>query len=544
MFWFYTACFCANLLQKRIVMSHTITLPQSYPHHIPMADTINSFAVKHKIMNLYLSDMPSSGCYLLLIYLDLSVISDTLLQSKWIRKAFHKYNTHVILLAKSDITRHFTMGTLFLYKFGSGANLVFQCTDHSVSYPELAQQLKKFKTFKNNYFHTHQLLYAEIQKALSSDALTRAYHLYSSLFEHHLLYLELFYMGRFTPNKPLEERFLILEQFLPQFSHWMLKKSTNSYYITRALQSAQTADEQQEDLLLQSEFSTAISKLEQQLYNLVQSSFSDIKKAVKKTFAPVKPLIPEPQKSPYLPVIQILTQRFNIQEIFLFHQQNGDSDEQKILYLLLISNSISNQDLSRMVQIISDQTNSRYLIVPIAHSLSWIQEHLFEYQTFFQKIMIPENSIYVASHPSLIHWHVPYTDKHPDLDYYVRHCFKLYNNYTLFRDAFTSSTLGLEFVAAPLLYRACTTLLYATLSYRPNHIHFSLLWKLCEYAEPKLKQLNYLNSKLSFDFFTFGNFAKHKSIKRPLLNSSDITVLNEIILYILDLLKDKINTSG
>ena len=116
--------------------------------------------------------------------------------------------------------------------------------------------------------------------------------------------------------------------------------------------------------------------------------------------------------------------------------------------------------------------------------------------------MIPENSIYVASHPSLIHWHEPYTDKHPDLDYYVRHCFELYNNYTLFRDALTTSTLGLELLVAPLLYRACTTLLYATLSYRPNHIHFSLLWKLCEYAEPKLKQLSYLSSKLSFDFFT------------------------------------------
>lgn len=110
--------------------------------------------------------------------------------------------------------------------------------------------------------------------------------------------------------------------------------------------------------------------------------------------------------SPDEPVITILTKHFNIEEIFLFNQQEVYSADQKttVLYLLVISNKISNQDHFDMIQMVAQQTEGRFNIVPIEHQKAWIQERLFVHKDFFQKVMVRENSIFCADVPTIMHW--------------------------------------------------------------------------------------------------------------------------------------------
>ena len=309
----------------------------------------------------------------------------------------------------------------------------------------------------------------------------------------------------------------------------MLKKTENTYFIIEALKSAE-ADERQD------EFADAIAETENKLDNLVEKTFRQMKKAVKKPEQ--RPmLIEEKEVSPYEPVITILTRNFRIKEIFLFHQEEEYSENQKttVLYLLLISSKINNDSLFNMMQMVSKHTDGRFNIVPIAHSGAWIQEHLWVYQGFFQKVMTPENSIFQADVPTITHWHkeLVYSDT---CAMQYRDCKELYEKYKLLRSQEElKSNEGLGLILSALFYRICAVFPYATLGYRPNDINIRILWKLCEYADPKVKDFDYLIKKLPFDFFEFIN--PHKNLYRNFsyLGEKNFPILDELAQGFLEL---------
>ena len=174
-------------------------------------------------------------------------------------------------------------------------------------------------------------------------------------------------------------------------------------------------------------------------------------------------------------------------------------------------------------------------VVPIAHSGAWIQEYLWEYQRFFQKVMVPENSIFQADVPTVIHWHKEqlYSDT---CAMQYSDCNELYKKYKLLRSQEElKSNEGLGLILSALFYRIGTVFPYATLDYRPNDINIRILWKLCEYADPKIKNFTYLIQKLPFDFFEFIN--PHKNLYRNFIYLRDehFTVLDELAQSFLDL---------
>ncbi|WPO82305.1 hypothetical protein SD427_16305 [Chryseobacterium sp. JJR-5R] len=368
-----------------------------------------------------------------------------------------------------------------------------------------------------------------------------AYHLYASLFEYYLFHLELLCLGRHFLKETLNERFLRLEGFLPEIRTLMLKKTRTDYFIIDALLSAKEADAQEEGLRLKAEFKEAIAGTAQQLHHLVKRTFREMKKAVKHPEPPLKVMIENKEAFPYQPVIDLLTRHFRIEEIYLFHQEEvyAVGHKTRVLYLLLISNTIGNGHLFNMMQMTQQQTEGRFTIVPVAHSKSWIQEHLWESQAFFRKVMAPENAVYTADFPSVIHWH-PETNLYTDIEIYCQHCTALYEQYKVLRSRTGSdSHEGLGLMLSGFFYRACAVFIYMRLRYRPNEIDIRILWKLCEYADPKVKDLGYLIGKLPFDFFEFLNPSKNLYKNAFYLDEQTLCVFDELIKDFLILLNDR-----
>lgn len=523
-------------------MPHRITIPETHPHHQELTHIMNSFADKHTMLNVFLSYSQVSQKHIAVIHLSDAQIPDDVPESKWIRKVMLKCNTHIILLRSMDIKKHLKSGSLFISRHCHASSLIYKSEEHGFPYPELFQQLRKFRRLKQEYYRAHDVLRTRIRKAEHNNSPAMAYHLYTSLFEHHLFHLELLHLGHCFCNEMLDERLLRLENFIPEIKSLMLKKTATTYFITDALLSAEKLNkEEAENIRLKTEFKEAIAGTEQQLHHLVERTFREIKKAVKNPEV-TKALIQNKAVSPYQFVIKILTGYFNIEEIFLFHREEVSSGNQKatVLYLLLISDKISNQDLYRMMKMVTRQTERKYNIVPLAHSKTWIQEHLWESQEFFLKIMVPENVIYTAGFPSVIHWHTKEPHLYTDEDLYQSRCTALYEKYKVCRSrekSFVHEGMGL--IISGIFYRACAVFIYARIHYRPNEINIRILWKLCEYAEPKVKNLDYLIQKLPFDFLKFLTPSKNLYKNTFYLDEEILCVFDELIKGFLSLSEDQ-----
>jgi hypothetical protein len=512
-------------------MSHKIIIPSTHPHHQSLTDMINSFAVNHDFKRVFLSYSNTSQKHFLIIHIKDTHVPEEVQKSKWIKKALQQFHTHIFIMGEQNVGVHLRWGSLFINRHCNASTLIYKKQDHELTYPKLSEHLKKFKQFKEDYYHTQLLLDSEIQRAKENDALSMAYHLYISLFEHHIHYLEILCIGDYFSKGSISERLMRLESFLPDIKTLMLKKTETTYFIIEALHSAKEVDEQQY------EFADAIAETEQRLRNLVERTFQQMKKEVKKPEQ--KPILIENKEvSPYEPVIDVLTKRFRIEEIFLFHQQEVYSNEKKttVLYILLIS-KISKDNLFNMMEMVSKQTEGRFNVVPIAHSKAWIQDRLSEQQPFFQKVMVPEKAIYAPDFPSVIHWRTEPCSADTDEGIYYGRCSVLYEKYKLLRSQEEPlAAEGLGLILSGVFYRACPIFIYATLRYRPNDINIRILWKLCEYADPKVKNLDYLIQKLPFDFFEFINPNKNLYRNSQFLDEDTLSILDELAQGFLDIL--------
>jgi len=489
-------------------MKEKIILPSIHPHHRKLSHLLNSLAGKVPVRHVFLSHSQTSEKYLLIIHLGCSRMPDGLLSDKQIRKTCSRYGTHIILLAETDLKKHLKRGSLFLQRHCNASTLVFNSGRRELPVEDISRSLKKFRLIRQKYGFTCRLMGNEIRKAENSSSFIAAYHLYTSLFAHHLFHLEFLCLGRDFHQDTLDQRLLRLKPFFPEIRSFLLKKTGNTYFIIEALLSAGKAETDKEYSHLRSEFREAIAIAEKELHNLLRKTFYDIKAAVK--HPDILPKIPVKKKtvSPYESVISILTRRFPVEEIFLFHREEFVSEGRTTteLYLLLIGKNINKKNLDVMRKTVSRKTGGKYSIVPIAHSARWIQENLWESQPFFRKIMQPENAIYTANFPSVIHWSIQETDLCTDEEPFYRQFIRLYEHYKTLRSQKEPLLFpeAMESILERVFHRAFLLIIYNKLHYRPEEkTGLRILWKLCTFAEPEMKVLHAMTRKLPFDFFDF-----------------------------------------
>ncbi|UKB85069.1 hypothetical protein LF887_05430 [Chryseobacterium sp. MEBOG06] len=76
------------------------------------------------------------------------------------------------------------------------------------------------------------------------------------------------------------------------------------------------------------------------------------------------------------------------------------------------------------------------------------------------------------------------------------------------------------------------------LRYQPNDINIRILWKLCQYAYPKVKNIDYLIQKLTFDFFEFLNPSKNLYKNFRFLDEDILSVFDELAQSFLNILDE------
>ncbi len=509
-----------------------IILPSIHPHHRKLSHLLNSLAGKIPVRQVFLSHSQTSEKYLLIIHLGCSRMPDGLLSDKQIRKASFRYDTHVILLAGTDLRKHLKRESLFLQRHCNASTLVFTSCEKELPTENLYRSLKKFRLIRQKDGSTCKLLGNEIRKAETIGSFITAYHLYLSLFSHHTSQLEFLCLSREFSQDTLDQRLLKLETFFPEIKSFLLKKTGSTYFITEALLSAGKAETDTEYSHLRAEFREAIAIAEKKLHDLVQTTFRNIKTAVKHPAVFPKAPLPNKAVSPHQSVIGILTCRFPIEEIFLFHREETVSEGRTFteLYLLLIGNTISSRDLDVMIKTVFRKTGGKYSIVPVAHSNTWIQEHLWESQPFFRKIMQPENAISTSGFPTVIHWHTLEADLYTDEEVSIQQLQGLYENYkTLRSQKQPSSAAEIRLIVKRIFRQAFLLLIYNRLHYRPNRkIGLRILWKLCIYAKPEIKTFSPMILNLPFDFF--------KSLEQAENPEKNTDCWNENVLVVVDLL--------
>lgn len=513
-------------------MKEKITLPATLLHHHQLNHLLNSLAEKAPVRHVFISHSQTSGKQVLIIHLGCSRMPDRLLSDKQIRKAWSRYGIHLVILAGTDLKKHLKRGSLFLQRHCNASTLVFTSGRHELPVENISRSLKKFRLIRQKYGFTCRLLGKEIRKAESIGSLITAYHLYTSLFAHHLFHLEFLCLGRDFHQDTLDQRLLRLEPFFPEIRSFLLKKTGNTYFITEALLSAGKAETDKEYSHLRSEFREAIAISEKELHNLVRKTFRDIKATMKHPANLLKIPMENTAISPHQSVISILTRRLPIEEIFLFHREEFVSEGRTTteLYLLLIGNKLSRRDLDVMKQTVSRKTGGKYSI-PIAHSARWIQEHLWESQPFFRKIMQPKNAVYTSGFPTVIHWHTWEPGLCTDEEVSFQQCNALYGKYkTLRSQKQPSAAEGLRLIVKRIVHKAFLQIIYNRLHYRPDEkTDLRILSKLCTFAEPEMKVLHLMILKLPFDFFSFLNQTGNPDENMICLCKEPCSILDELV---------------
>lgn len=485
------------------------------------------------VRHIFLSNVQTSGHPFLIIYLSGSRLPDGLVKEKHIRKTCSRYGIRLIILAGTDLKKHLKRGSLFLQRHCNASTLVFISCEKELPTENLSRSLKRFRLIRQKYGFTCRLLGKEIRKAESIGSLITAYHLYTSLFAHHLSQLELLCLGRDFHQDTLDQRLLKLETFFPEIRSFLLKKTGSTYFIIEALLSAGKAETDKEYSHLRSEFREAVAIAERKLHDLVKRTFRDIKTAVKYPDTLLKIPVEKKTASPYTSVISILTRRFPVEEIFLFHQEEIVCEGRTTteLYLLLVGNRIYKKDLEMMQKSVFRKTGGKYSIVPIAHSTGWIQEHLWESQPFFRKVMQPENAVYTSGFPTVIHWHTREPDLCTDEEVSFQQFNGLHENYKILRSQKQPSSVeAIRSIVKRIFRQAFLLLIYNRLRYRPKEeTGLRILWKLCIYAEPEIKTFSPMIRNLPFDFSSFLEQAENQKEHPAVWNDEVFSVVDSLL---------------
>lgn len=327
---------------------------------------------------------------------------------------------------------------------------------------------------------------------------------YQSVYEHDADYLETLYIGRNFISDSLHQRIKRLARFIPRIEGLFVKKNGNEYYLISQFEKGVEAAEQADELCINYKLYESIKETEGKLSEMVSTRFSELKKLIKsgipKQTDRIVPKSSEEDTGLSLIINQLL-KIHPIEEIYLFHKKQ--SSQSTIYYLLLIGKGLGIEILNDMQQSAMAKSGGKCVVVLIGHSRIWIQTNLFIHQSFFQKIMGPENIIFQShqNHPS-IHWETPYTPDYSDLEFYYRSTNELVANYFVLRRSLEKGNMeGIGDWFSKSVLRILNTLVLSKLTYLPHYQSGFNLWKLCVYADPKLEHVEFLFEKLSGENF-------------------------------------------
>ncbi len=462
---------------------------------------------------------------------------------KWIRNGREKSNAlfHVIFQGKMDF--EYQEGNPFMICYCRKSAIVYQ-NPEAKECPETdwITFKKKFKRYRENYYHDHDILLSEANRFQKLGSLTGMFLSFLNIYQYNIRFLEILCIGHAFDSIDLNQRIKHLVYFIPAVEGVFVKKSGKEYYLVSELEKTKEVAEKGDEVELNESLYESIVEAEVKLHKMVSDRFLTLKKQLKSD-ALIKKSTDDSDSTTedkeLSSIISKVVEFHEVEEIYLFHQ--AQNHYTTIYFLLLIGKGLGTEILNQIRQSVKAKSEGKLEVVLIGHTRIWVQTNLFYHQAFFKKVMVPENLRFQSNknHP-FIHWENPYTPEYPDLDHYYLSSIKLAVQYFVLRNnAENENYEGLGELFARAVLRILRTFIYSKLSYFPHYLPAFNLWKLCVYAEPKLEKMEFLFEKCSGEnFFTeLGNYNRFYH-GLSLLTTNKLSVMDEILRLLVERLEE------
>ncbi|MBW8327165.1 MAG: hypothetical protein K0M50_20550 [Prolixibacteraceae bacterium] len=459
---------------------------------------------------------------------------ETIESRKWIRNNKDENPTWFHISCKSKMKAELRAGNPFFAWYCQKAAIIYQnLSAKDCQNSDWPSFKKRFKRYFMAYNHDRDNLLVAVNRFQELDSLTGLFASYLSVFEYDIRYLEILYNGSSFESDNLHHRIKKLISYIPEMEGVFIPKNGNEYYLIFELEKANDFAEDGDEIRLNEKLIDSFSHAEEKLHKMVLSRLCGLKSLIKSGF-PKQPFTDHAELATEDDQVkEIATQLVKthpVEEIYLFHQIQNN--QHTTYFLLLIGESLGIETLTRIQQSVNSRFEGKYSVVLIGHSRSWIQTNLFYQQSFFRKIMNPDNLKFQShpNHPS-IHWENPFYSIYPDLEYLHSSAVRLSAQYFVLRNhSESSNTEGIFDLFGKSVLRIFRTLGYLKLSYLPNYLPAHTLWKLCVYADPGLEKLEYLFEKLSGEnFFKEMNKGNHFHHGLSRLTEMKLLIADEIL---------------
>ena len=418
----------------------------------------------------------------------------------------------------------------------------YGCTGLFINYDGGKGFKKKFASFKESYYHDHDILLSEARRFYKLNSPISTYLTYITVFEHDLLYLEQLYAGDLLSDASLHTRIMNLIPYVPELQKLFVRQNGTNYYLINKLEAAIEAAHNDETYMNTALYES-IKKVELQLYNRVIARFKELKSAIRKEAGLTAVISPPREELPDDPqlstVMDILIKKAAPEEVFLFHKsetfQINPQVPTTIYFLFVVGEGIGNTNIQSIQQAVAARTQNKVSVVILAHRRISIQESLCFHQPFIQQVMRPANRVYSSSDmlPEL-HWEVPYEATYGDLSLYHRgvkeHLEQYFNLRSHMRD---DNSEGLFTLFAQGYLRLLRLIVYSSLNtYLPKWTSAWDTWQLCLFAVPSLKELEYLFGRIGQDFHKHIDFHLRYSDLVGRLSAEELSVMDDILTYL------------
>lgn len=455
----------------------------------------------------------------LVITLEKETDAEQLQSVKWAKKVKNHCQVDVCFLYSGRLQEQFSLGNPFIELYCRLSALIYQnaaAVNPLIITRNWNKHQKKCNAFQERFYTGHDLHKSQVHTLISEGAVNAVFTSYARLIEYDVEYLEELYAGNTFHSLPLAERINRLTGYIPEIQKYFVKNGHRKYYLTDLFAKAKEATEEDE-ALYKEEMYVAVGIVEERLYRLVKERLDELKKRIKKGLSDKQEtafqISDKPKDLILDAAIEIILKAVEAEQIYLYHQSTYG--EKTTCYLLLITVGRGNKKVRAITQSLKRKTGGKYDFVLISHTRSWIQNNLYQYQSFFAGIIQDKNLIYSSCryHPEL-HWEVPHNRYHAGLYFYyksARNCALQF--FSLAANA-KENCQGTEYLFSLFFLSFCRTYIFIKTCYLPNNLSAQALWDLCIYSDPDIRKFNYLTEQFWTDFFPY--LDKHRVLHQRL----------------------------
>jgi len=171
----------------------------------------------------------------------------------------------------------------------------------------------------------------------------------------------------------------------------------------------------------------------------------------------------------------------------------------------------------------------------LSHNRCWIQNNLYQNQSFFTNIIQEEYLVYSSSpyHPEF-HWEVPHNPYHADLYFhYISTKDSAFQFFEILNNP-KQNYQGIEYLFSLFFLSFCRTYIFVKTYYLPNYLSSQSLWQLCLYADSDIRKYECFMEQFWTDLFPY--LDKHKTLHHRLskLDKEKVVQMNIIIEKLMD----------